>query len=571
MTSKYQGGQSKPLIFSLVREVVIRPQAGRVDRLISGLSHRTYLQGTIMLLLILLLMVASMSQAQPEEKSPTAEELFFRARQHFENQEWEKARTAAAKALEVNPRLADAEVMLGLIATVQNQFNSAEQHFLRAVSLQPQNDQAQGYLASTYIQQKRYAEATRTFEKVLRLNPRNQAANYNLGLIALIQEKPAVALTYFERVERTNPQDVQALTGILECQLFLKNTTESRQLTAKLEGLLQPQDPRLFQIATMLALHQQYDSAISILERIRQAHPQSYDVNYNLALAYLRSGRYQQATQALEPLLGQPNAAEAYSLLAQAREKLQLRDQAILAYQKAAELEPGNEDYRYDYAYALLQFVSNEEAMTAFSSGAHDFPKSWRMRVGLGSACYLGGEYTQATQALLEACRLEPAAKVTYYLLGKAFESAGDLQTAIREAFQAYLAKKPRDPWAYCHYGNMLFLEAQVELKRDFEEAKSYLKTALSLNPDFAEAHLQMGMIEQAEGRLTDSVQSLEKAIQASPSLPAPHYRLALVYQRLGNKEKSKVEFDLFEKLKSGAGTAQEKQAVIQSLSEQKK
>jgi Tfp pilus assembly protein PilF len=63
----------------------------------------------------------------------------------------------------------------------------------------------------------------------------------------------------------------------------------------------------------------------------------------------------------------------------------------------------------------------------------------------------------------------------------------------------------------------------------------------------------------------------LEKAIRANPNLPAAHYRLALVYQRLGNKEKSTAEFDLFEKLKSGTGPAQEKQTVVQSLSEQKK
>ena len=161
--------------------------------------------------------------------------------------------------------------------------------------------------------------------------------------------------------------------------------------------------------------------------------------------------------------------------------------------------------------------------------------------------------------------------KVTYYLLGKAYESATEWQTAIREAFKAYLTSKPRDPWAYYHYGNMLYIEAQAESTQDYQGAKANLKTALSLNPDFAEAHLQMGTIEQAEGRLTESVQSLEKAIRANPSLAAAHYRLGLVYQRLGNKEKSKAEFDLFEKLKSDAGSAQERQSVVQSLGEQKK
>ena len=523
-----------------------------------------------MLSLLALLLCASLSQAQPNQQTPKAEDLFLQARQHFENQEWEKARAAATKALQINPRLADAEVMLGLIASIEEQFSSAEKHFLRAISLQPGNDLARGYLASTYLQQKRYPEAVRAFRKVLSRNPKNQAANYNLGLIALIQEKPAEARTYFEQVRRQNPEDIPALTGILECQLLLKQTDAARQVTAQLEGLLPVQDPRLFRIATMLALYQQYDPAIAILERVRQVYPQSHDVIYNLALGYVRSGKYDRAAQVLEPLLGQPGAADAYSLLAQTQEKLQLQEQALRAYQRASELEPGNEDYRFDHAYALLQYVPGDAAITAFSSAAHDFPKSWRMRVGLGSAYYLAGRYSEAAAALLEALKLDPAAKVAYYLLGKAYESAGDGQAAIREAFRTYLEKEPRDPWAYCHYGTILYLQAQKEPTQDFDAAKSCLSKALALNPDLAEAHLQMGIIEQAEGRLQESVQSLEKATRINPDLPASHYRLAQVYQRLGNKESSKAEFDLFEKLKADTA-AQEKQEVVQSLREQEK
>ncbi len=523
-----------------------------------------------MLLLLAYLLCASLNQAQPLHKNPTADELFSQARRQFENREWEKAKATAAATLKADPRFADAEVMLGLIATMESRFAVAEQHFLHAIALQPQNEQAQGYLASTYLQEKRYAEAAQTFKKVLARNPQNQAANYNMGLIALIQEKPDAARNYFERVLRNNPNDVPALTGVLECLLLLKHIPETRQLTAKLEGLLPVQDPRLFQVATMLALYQQYDAAIAIMERVRQAYPKSYEVNYNLALGYLRSAKYDRAVEILDPLLNQPNSAEAYSLLAQAREKLKQPDQALLAYRKAAELEPGNEDYRFDYAYAVLQYVAGDAAVSVFSDASRDFPKSWRMHVGVGSAYYLAGKYDEAVLALLDALELEPKAKVAYYLLGKAYEPARDSQAKIREAFRAYLGKEPRDPWAYYHYGIMLFLEAQARLTRDFEAAKSNLNKALALNPDFAEAHLQMGVIEQAEGRLQESVQSLARAIRINPNLPAPHYRLALVYQRLGDKEKSKEQFDLFEKLKSD-GAAQEKRDVVQSLSGQEK
>lgn len=520
--------------------------------------------------LIAFLLCASLSQVPPDQESPKARDLFIQARQYFEKQEWEKARVVATKALQVDPGLADAEVILGLIASIREQFKSAEQHFLRAISLQPRNNLAQGYLASTYLQQKRYPEAARAFRIVLSRDPKNQAANYNLGLIALIQERPAEARTYFEQVCRQNPDDIPALTGILECQLLLKQTDAAREVAARLEALLPVRDPRLFQIATMLALHQQYDPAISILERVRQVYPQSPDVIYNLALGYLRAGRYDRVEPVLEPLLARNAAAEAYSLLAQAREKLQLRDEALLAYRRAAELEPGNEDYRFDYAYALLQYVPGDAAVTAFSSAIRDFPKSWKMRVGLGSACYLAGRYADTVFALLEALKIEPSAKVAYYLLGKAYEAAGDRQVDIRESFRTYLAQEPRDPWACYHYGCMLYLQAQAEPARDFEAARSWLNKALALSPDLAEAHLQLGIIDQAEGRLPESVQSLERAIRINPDLPASHYRLAQVYQRMGNAERSKAEFDLFEKLKAG-GAAQEKLEVVRSLSGQRK
>jgi tetratricopeptide (TPR) repeat protein len=521
-----------------------------------------------MVCLLAFLLISGLGR--PEQEPLRAEELFIQARKHFENQEWEKAKNEAAKALEINPRLGDAEVMLGLIATVESRFGAAEQHFLRALKLQPQNDQARGYLGSTYLQQKRYAEAGAVFQRVLRQDPQNQAANYNLGLIALIQEKPAQARTRFEQALRKSPDDIPALTGVLECQLLLKQYVESGKLVAKLESLLPPQDPRLFRIATMLALYQQYLPAIAILERVQQAYPKSYDVNYNLELGYLRSEQYARAAATLEPLLGQAKSAEAFNLMGQAKEKLQLQDQAIAAYRRAAELEPESEDYRFDHAYALLQYVSSEAATAAFSSGTRDFPKSWRMRVGLGSSYYLAGKNADAVSALLEAVRLEPAAKIAYYLLGKLYEFAGDGQSAIREVFKAYLGKEPRDPWAHYHYSVMIFAQTQAESPSDFSVVKSHLAAAVALNPNFAEAYLQMGFVAQAEESLEESIQFMEKAVRIDPRLPAAHYRLALVYRRAGNIEKSKAEFESFEKLKAEGG-ARDKKDVVRSLGEQTK
>src|SRR5262245_51447212 len=218
------------------------------------------------------------------------QDWFAKARQYFEKQEWGKAQQAATKALEINPRLAEAEILLGLIATAQHQLQTAEANFERAVSLRPRDDLSQSYLANTYLQQRRLDKAQAAFAKTLQLNPKNQSARYNVGLIALMQQKPDEALVQFEKVHHANPSDIPTLIGMLESQLLLKRRSEAKQTVARLSSMLQPQDPTLFQVATMLALHQDYLSAIPLMEKARQAFPRSYDVNFNLALAYFHAG-----------------------------------------------------------------------------------------------------------------------------------------------------------------------------------------------------------------------------------------------------------------------------------------
>jgi tetratricopeptide (TPR) repeat protein len=70
-------------------------------------------------------------------------------------------------------------------------------------------------------------------------------------------------------------------------------------------------------------------------------------------------------------------------------------------------------------------------------------------------------------------------------------------------------------------------------------------------------------------GRYKDSLPHFEQAVQSNPGLDVAHFRLAQAYQRLGLKEKARVEFEIFEKLQKQDQADKEKQAVIQFLIEQ--
>jgi len=482
-----------------------------------------------------------------------ARRYFEQARQLFEQRQWDDAQSAAAKALAADPQMGNAEVLLGLIASARSRFDEAEKHFLRAVALEPRNYQAHAYLGSTYLQEKRLSEAAAAFRKVLELSPGNVTANYNLGLIALAQDLPSDALHRFELVTRASRSDVPALIGTLESQLMLRKTGDAQQTTRQLETLLDDRDPRLFQVGTLLAQHGESAAAVPLMERARRAFPQSYDVSYNLALACLQTSQYGRAAEVLQALTGPQGKAEAFDLLGTVEEKRANPDNAERAFEEAARREPSNEDYRFNYGNALVQHGKLDLAVEALRPAVIDLPKSWKLRIGLGTACYLLGDYKTAAEELLEAVRLKPDSATAYFLLGEAYDSAEHFQPAIETAFKMYLKTAPRDPWAYYHYAVILYGQAQAAGSSDYQAAGANLNEALRLNSSFAEAYLELGLIALAQDKGEQGIAALEKAVSLDPQLAAAHYRLGLAHRRTGNTAKAKVEMDRFRALKDEA------------------
>jgi tetratricopeptide (TPR) repeat protein len=372
-------------------------------------------------------------------------------------------------------------------------------------------------------------------------------------LIALTQDLPSDALHRFELVTRANHSDVPALIGTLESQLMLHKTGDAKQTSGQLETLLDDRDPRLFQVATLLAQHGESAAAIPLLERARRAFPQSYDVSYNLALACLQTGQYDRAAEVLQTLTGPQGKAEAFDLLGMVEEKRAHPDIAERAFEEAAHQEPSNEDYRFNYGNSLVQHGKLDLAVGAFRPAVIDLPKSWKLRIGLGTACYLLGDYKTAAEELLEAVKLKPDSATAYFLLGEAYDSAERFQPAIETAFNTYLKTAPRDPWAHYHYAAILYGHAQAAGSSDYQAAVTSLNQALRLNADFAEAYLQLGLIALAQDKVEQGIAALEKAVSLDPRLAAAHYRLGLAYQRAGNTAGAKEEMDRFRALKDEA------------------
>jgi tetratricopeptide (TPR) repeat protein len=90
---------------------------------------------------------------------------------------------------------------------------------------------------------------------------------------------------------------------------------------------------------------------------------------------------------------------------------------------------------------------------------------------------------------------------------------------------------------------------------QDLPEAVKRFSKATTLDPNFADAYLGLGMSLLGQKEYSQAVSPLEKAVKMQPANPAAHYSLATAYARTGRKEEAEREFAAQQKLApSGPG-----------------
>ena len=509
------------------------------------------------------LLVSSLSicaWAQSPAQAQRAHSHYQQAQRHFQERDLEKAQREAALALELVPRMAEAANLLGVIAGISGRLVDAESYFKRVIDSRPDHGPAHFNLARIYLSQNKLEIARRELNMVVRLDPSHGEAHYFLGLIFLKADEPQDAIPHFEKAYRINPQNYEVLAGLIECQLALNRQGEAENTFQKIDRLLDARNPRLLQFGASLAGRGAYGMAIATFQKILRTDPDSYDANYNLALAFFLSNDTKSAEAALKRLLLRHDVAEVHNLLARVYQGSKKYVEAVTEYGRAASLDPSNEDFRLDYCVMLIQHRALDFGIKLLTQAAEDFPKSGRLWMVLGAAYYVAGNYAQAFEPLSRATEVAPDLSQSYYFLGRVYKRVtGQLPNRIMEKLKSYLALEPNDPWAHYFYGVGLFEEQQKLGAEDLAEAETYFKKAIRLKGDFAEAHFSLGLLYNVQGRIADSVVQFQRAVESDPEMPEVHYRLGVAYSKLGEKERAEEEFQLQQKMRKLRADTREK------------
>ena len=241
--------------------------------------------------------------------------------------------------------------------------------------------------------------------------------------------------------------------------------------------------------------------------------------------------------------------ADAHRELGDAKEKSGDPIGAVNEYEKAARMDPSERNY-FAWGTELLLHRAGGAAIEVFSKGAKNHANSARMLAGLGAAYYANGQYVEAARRICEASDLEPLNTQPYLLLGKMEKAAAEPFSCSEEKLARFAEEHPQNAQANYYYGLVLWKEARKsQTTAMLERAEALFRKAVTIDPVFGEAYMQLGLMMAARGKLEEALRSYERAIQANPKLAVAHYQLSLAYRRAGEIAKAEHELRVYKEI----------------------
>jgi tetratricopeptide (TPR) repeat protein len=277
------------------------------------------------------------------------------------------------------------------------------------------------------------------------------------------------------------------------------------------------------------------------IARQLQANPASVPQGDLLAAAILlESAQFEPALRTLVgPSKNDATAALAYTLSAEAYYRLGRWGEAVLAAQEALKREPDNLMARRWLAAGAYDLGSVGMAAEELLKVAEGDPRDGRAHRLLGLIEKDREQFAPAVDFYREALRRQPDAPDRNEIL----EELGDCLLKLNRFDEALAALEDLPETV-----SVLNLRATCQAGLGEADAQA---TSLARARDLAPTHLKTLVASAArataDGDLDGTVRWLSAAVQHHPHDSQSHYLLAQALERLGEGERAKEQFQLFE------------------------
>jgi tetratricopeptide (TPR) repeat protein len=228
---------------------------------------------------------------------------------------------------------------------------------------------------------------------------------------------------------------------------------------------------------------------------------------------------------------------------------------AAIAWKKSDAITPLTPPLQFSLAMAYIRISHSDWARTALESLATQDPKEGLYPYWLGRLDYDGHDYPGAIKHFQHAIELSPKIARAYDNLGLCYYYQNENELAIenyKKAIEFDKGARHPSPWPY------LNLAITLQSLNNYDEAEKDLREALRIDPEFKQAHFQLGIAMEQEGRLQEAITELREASQIDAKYPEPHMAMARILHKLGQEDAARAEVQAYLKLHPPSTPSQE-------------
>ncbi len=392
-------------------------------------------------------------------------------------------------------------------------------------------------------------KAVTALSDYLRDHPDSFDANELMGLSLVAEQHFGDAKRFLAAAAKENPNSALACAN-LATDLAELNEADAAETQFKKALALDPSGVELnHNFGEFYSARGKMKEAIPLLQKAQQLHP-TYNNGYDLAVVEMDVGELDAAENEVKALLREQKSAELHTLLGTILEKKRDYLAAAQEMQQASLMDP-SEANLFAWGTELLRHQTLPPAAEVFGNGVKQYPNSTRMLVGLGASEYLMGHNSAAIEAFCAAIDLNPKDAELYFFLSRVHGVPEAQRAAVSQRFEQFVRESPNDAKARYYYAmNLLDSNNEGADGTDAQKAKSLLQESITLDPKFADAHLQLGILYSQDGNDDAAIKEFEQCISLEPSLNVAHYRLGQALIRKGEMERGRKELDQWKVLK---------------------
>jgi tetratricopeptide (TPR) repeat protein len=403
-----------------------------------------------------------------------------------------------------NPRDASLWTLQGVAFSGLGDEKQSLASFDTAIQLDPEFVPAlEGAAQTAYLH--RSPQAARYVQKLLVIAPGNTVANAMAGALSYQSHECLNAVKHFKISEGEVYKSPNALSEFADC-------------------LLKDNAP---------------DEAAEVLSRGVQLHPDSVELNYNLAVVELQLHHPADAIQILEPLSAEKDAA-LLNLLASSYTQAGRPDDAFRTLEDAIRINPQEQFNYLDLAILCLEHNQENLSIEAASAGIARINKPTSLYLIRGVAYAQLAQYDKAEGDFAAAARIDPnqdhSTIAMSLLYSERNQPVKEKQLLIR-----HLQSTPNDAVANYLLADLLMRSGAEPGKPEFTDAEKHLQKSLAVKPDSAEAQILMGKLLEQQKDFAGALSHFEAALRIEPNNQAALDQDFLILRKLHRNQDAAV------------------------------